>query len=81
MATFTASSLKSTTLENAALEIITKLQILEADETKNSTGKNFTQLTIDTDRKIASLSFNVPIELTTNATTGAVEIIAQTYLA
>lgn len=80
MAAFTASSLKSTTLENAALEIITKLQILEADEEKNSTGKNYTQLTIDTDRKIASLSFNVPIELTTNATTGAVEIVAQSYL-
>lgn len=80
MAAFTGAELKSTTLENGFFELANRIQITEQDSAKNTSGKNVMQITIDTDRKIATVQANLPLITTINSTTGAVEYRVESYL-
>lgn len=82
MATFnpgTGGTLKSTTIESAALELCTLLQSIEQITSRNSSGKNNIQITYDTDAKSASIRVTLPITQTIDSA-GKPVFTADSYL-
>lgn len=75
----TGGTIKSSTAEGALLESAIYVQTLEADTSSNPNKKNFVNVTINTDAKIATISGSLPIEFSQNAA-GQIIVQAVTYL-
>lgn len=80
MSTLAAGAIKSTTHENALLEIAMQMQVKEGNATSNPNNKNNVQVTFNTDAKTCNIQVTLPITQGTNTTTGAIEFTAEEYL-
>lgn len=80
MSILAAGEIKSTTHENALLELAMKLQVKERDSTSNPNNKNNVQVTFNTDAGTCNIQITLPVTQGTNATTGAIEFKAEEYL-
>lgn len=80
MSTLASGEIKSTTHENALLELAMKMQVRERNTTSNPNNKNNVQITFNTDAGTCNIQITLPVVQGTNATTGAIEFTAEEYL-
>ena len=70
--------LQSNTLEGLFLEVALLIQKFELTTSKNPQEKNFIQVTVDTDTKVATIAMALPIDFNTTQNGGYV--VAYPYL-
>lgn len=76
----TEGTLLSNSPEKVFLELLTYIQLLENDVTKNPDGNNNVTFSIEGDDSVVTGNMSLPILFGTNATTGEVVIGANEYL-
>lgn len=79
MADIAAGDIKSLTAENALLESAMRIQALERTGANNPDGRNFVNVTFNTDAGTATIAATIPITQTVNPD-GTIGFLATEYL-
>jgi len=79
MADLAVGAIKSETAENALLEAAMRVQALERTTANNPDGRNFVNVSINTDAGTATIAATIPVTQVVN-TDGSISFTATEYL-